>query len=156
MLADCLTTIRKIAQAKFNFIEFNEMQGMDTMKKLSLVGYFALTTLSTVGYGDYFPVSNEERILVILIMLSGVAFFSYIMGQFIEILQNFDKKMGIVDKSGDLHNWLIILTRFMNNQPLPKTLVSQIEENYGYHGVHDRLQCMSRDNMDDDYMNDLP
>jgi len=61
--------------------------------------YFALTTLSTVGYGDYYPISNPERIFTIIVMLGGVAFFSYIMGNFIEILTNYDKKMGLVDKS---------------------------------------------------------
>ena len=80
--------------------------------------YYALTTLSTVGYGDYFPISNSERIVAVLIMLGGVAFFSYIMGNFIEIISNYEKKLGIVDKSGDLHNWLIQLTRFTNNSPL--------------------------------------
>lgn len=40
-------------------------------------------------------------------MLGGVAFFSYIMGNFIEILSNYEKKMGNVDQSPDLNNWLI-------------------------------------------------
>ena len=47
---------------------------------------FALTTLSTVGYGDYVPISNFERVVAAIIMLCGVAFFSYIMSNFIEIL----------------------------------------------------------------------
>jgi len=53
-----------------------------------------------------------------------VAFFSYIMGNFIDIISDYEQKMGVVDKSGDLHNWLILLTRFNNNQPLPKLLTS--------------------------------
>jgi potassium voltage-gated channel Eag-related subfamily H protein 8 len=48
-------------------------------------------------------------------MLLGVAFFSYIMGNFIEIISNYEQKMGVVDKSGDLNNWLTLLTRFTNN-----------------------------------------
>ena len=39
-------------------------------------------------------------------MLGGVTFFSYIMGNFIEILSNYDKKMGITDKSGELNDWI--------------------------------------------------
>jgi len=91
------------------------MYDMDAAHKLIISCYFALTTLSTVGYGDYYPVSNIERIIAVLIMLGGVAFFSYIMGNFIEIISNYEKKMGVVDKSGDLHNWLLLLTRFTNN-----------------------------------------
>ena len=94
--------------------------------------YFALTTLSTVGYGDYYPINNSERSLAVIIMLCGVAFFSYIMGNFVEIISNYEKKMGVVDKSGDLHNWLNILTRFTNNQKIPKKLTYEIESNFTY------------------------
>ena len=51
-----------------------------------IVVYFAFTTLSTVGFGDYHPRSNAERLLCAFILLIGVAIFSYIMGIFIEIL----------------------------------------------------------------------
>lgn len=85
------------------------------MKQLIISCYYALTTLSTVGYGDFYPISNNERIFAVVIMLVGVMFFSYIMGNFIEIISSYDKKMGNVDQSGDLNNWLILLTRFTNN-----------------------------------------
>ena len=82
-----------------NFIGKNEMANQTNTYKLIISCYFALT----------------ERIIVVLIMLSGVAFFSYIMGNFIEIISNYEKNMGVIDKSGDLHNWLLLLTRFTNN-----------------------------------------
>lgn len=85
------------------------------MKQLIISCYYALTTLATVGYGDFYPISNNERIFAVAIMLVGVMFFSYIMGNFIEIISSYDKKMGNVDQSGDLNNWLILLTRFTNN-----------------------------------------
>ena len=91
------------------------MEEMTDSYKLIISCYFALTTLSTVGYGDYFPVSSVERILAVCIMLGGVAFFSYIMGNFIDIISTYEKKMGVVDKSGDLNDWLLLLTRFTNN-----------------------------------------
>ena len=81
------------------FIESNDLYGEDNLEKVIISCYWALTTLSTVGYGDYYPISNTERIFAIVVMLGGVAFFSYIMGNFIEILTNYDKKMGLVDKS---------------------------------------------------------
>ena len=86
-------------------------------------------------------------------MLGGVAFFSYIMGNFIEIITNYEKKMGVVDKSGNLHNWFVLLTRFTNNQPLPKSLSLQIEQNFSYYWAQDRLTCL---NTDDHYLEALP
>lgn len=50
-----------------------------------------------------------EKITVVVIMLSGVAFFSYIMGNFIEIISNQEQKMGYVDKSPELDRWMIEL-----------------------------------------------
>ena len=71
--------------------------------------YFALTILSTVGYGDYFPISNVEMLTALVVMLGGVAFFSYIMGNLLEIFKNYESKMGIVDRKGDLDRWIISL-----------------------------------------------
>jgi len=48
--------------------------------------YYAFTTLSTVGFGDYSPRSNVERATCAFILVFGVAIFSYMMGIFIEIL----------------------------------------------------------------------
>ena len=50
--------------------------------------YFIFTTLSTVGFGDFSPKSNIERIVVAFGMLLGVAIFSLIMGEFIEMLES--------------------------------------------------------------------
>lgn len=43
------------------------------------VTYFAFTSLSTVGFGDFNPKNNYERILCAFMLLFGVAVFSYIM-----------------------------------------------------------------------------
>ena len=64
-------------------------------RRLIICCYYALTTLSTVGYGDYTPITNLEKIVGILIMILGIAFFSYIMGNFNDVLINYDKKMGL-------------------------------------------------------------
>jgi hypothetical protein len=54
-----------------------------------LLMYYTFTSLSTVGFGDITPRSNGERILIAFFLLFGVAVFSYIMGNFIDILNSF-------------------------------------------------------------------
>ena len=122
-------------------------------RKLIVSCYFALTTLSTVGYGDYYPLSNIERIVAWVVMLLGVAFFSFIMGNFIEIITSYDQKMGIIDKGTDLHNWMTLLTRYTNNKPLPKSLINSIDGHFTYFWANDRLSSVSKD---DKYMSALP
>lgn len=54
-----------------------------------LLMYFAYTTLSTVGFGDFNPRSDAERLLCILILMLGVGIFGLILGNFQEILSKF-------------------------------------------------------------------
>jgi potassium voltage-gated channel Eag-related subfamily H protein 8 len=80
-----------------------------TPAQLIVSCYFAITTLSTVGYGDIYPISSTERVTMVVVMLSGVAFFSYIMSNFIEIIAEYNRKTGPVDKSDTLDTWMIEL-----------------------------------------------
>jgi hypothetical protein len=54
--------------------------------------YWAITTLTTTGYGDILPVNNKERILVIFILLLGVSVFAYVTSNVILILGAVGKK----------------------------------------------------------------
>ena len=53
------------------FFQVNEFKEEEYEKNLVTAVYFALTTLSTVGYGDLYPISNREMIVVLLFMLGG-------------------------------------------------------------------------------------
>lgn len=72
-----------------SFIDKYGLLEKTNMSKLVISCYYALTNLSTVGYGDFLPQNNPEIILTVTFMLCGVAFFSYIIGKFIEIISNY-------------------------------------------------------------------
>lgn len=42
--------------------------------------YWAFTTMTTVGYGDIYPMSDTERIYAIIMMIGGATVFGYISG----------------------------------------------------------------------------
>lgn len=54
---------------------------MGDTKKILVSTYFAFTTLSTVGFGDYYPVSPVERFIFTVVFIGGVSMFSFIMGE---------------------------------------------------------------------------
>ena len=88
------------------------------MSRLIICCYYALTMLSTVGYGDYYPISNLEMVMTVVLMLAGVAFFSFIMGNFMDIIAQYEEKMGIPDMTSHLTTWIVSLERFNGGKPL--------------------------------------
>jgi len=109
--------------------------------------YYALTTLSTVGYGDFYPVSVAEKIVGSIIQIFGVTFFSILMNGFIEVVVSIkgDNNSNYEDS---LQRWFGLI-RKIKNQPLggnsqdikPK-LKQQIEEHFRYYWDHDRTSVL--------------
>ena len=71
------------------FLTYFSMHEKSWKETLIISSYFAFTSLSTVGFGDFHPRGNIERFVTAFILLFGVAIFSYIMGNFIDILAEF-------------------------------------------------------------------
>ena len=73
------------------FVENSNWSIVDegSMRRVLVSLYFAFTTLSTTGLGDYYPVSDIERLVGAFLLLIGVAIFSYIMGELLAMLIKF-------------------------------------------------------------------
>ena len=97
--------------------------------------------------------SNLEKIVDMFVMIAGVAFFSYIMGAFISIIQKFDDLLDEKDESNDLHNWLTLVRRFNDNQPLSLSLAKAIDNHFAHFWKCDRLGAVSKNN---EFLNSLP
>ena len=89
--------------------------GMDAM---IILCYFSFTSLTTVGFGDYNPRSEFERIFCAMILLFGVAIFSYIMGNFIEILEQIKQLDEELDDGDNLTRFFGLLQRFNGNKSI--------------------------------------
>ena len=62
-----------------NFFDFHEIDDKSDSEMLIIVTYYAFTSISTVGFGDFTPRSNAERIFISIALFIGVINFSYIM-----------------------------------------------------------------------------
>jgi hypothetical protein len=69
-----------------HFTSFYSMNERTDYEILLAYLYFSFTSLTTVGFGDYNPRSDIERGFIAFGLLFGVALFSLIMGQFIEMI----------------------------------------------------------------------
>ena len=87
--------------------------------------YFTFTSLSTVGFGDYYPVNNEERLFASILLLSGVATFSYTMGELNCVLMNTimaDEQVNQIQ----LDQFFLLLKKLNMCQPINKSIVEEI------------------------------
>ncbi|GMF33139.1 unnamed protein product [Phytophthora fragariaefolia] len=50
--------------------------------------YWAITTMTTVGFGDIVPVNDYEKAYCILVLIGGTTLFAYVVGTVIEVASN--------------------------------------------------------------------
>lgn len=91
------------------FLEFFDVSEKSNTDQAIIAMYFSFTSLTTVGFGDYNPRSEFERIFCAIILLFGVAIFSYIMGNFKEVLEKFQSLNEDLDDGDNLTKFFGLL-----------------------------------------------
>ena len=94
--------------------------------------------MASVGYGDYLPKNNSEYLVCALIFLIGVASFSFIMGNFIDMLLEFKIVTADNEDNANLSKWFGLLARFNKGRPLPKDMTFKIEEYFDHYWANDK------------------
>ena len=82
--------------------------------------YFAFTSLSTVGFGDFYPVGDFERLFTSMILLAGVATFSYIMDNFMQVVNSIEDFNRELEDSEGLQKFYSLLKNFNQGNELDK------------------------------------
>ena len=104
------------------------------------VWYFGLTTLSTIGFGDYLPKSTYEKLIIAFVMLFGVVVFSYIMGNLIEIMLNINN-IDLKPNHKELSKWIALLSKYNDGTKLSRSLISKIEDHFNFYWENNPLSA---------------
>ena len=86
--------------------------------------YWTVTTLTSTGYGDIVPSTNNERIVNIVIMVIGATVFGYIVANISKLLEDFNKNN---------NRWSIrigSLNEYLESKHCPYSLSCQILDHY--------------------------
>jgi hypothetical protein len=81
--------------------------------------YFSFTSLSTVGFGDYFPKTDSERLLCAMVLLFGNMIFSLVMEQFLTILNEVKELENDLDEGDQLSKFFGLIQRFNKGKLIP-------------------------------------
>ena len=87
-------------------------------EQLVISMYFAMTSLSTVGFGDYYPKNNYERLIGSIILLSGVAIFSGVMQNLSDMIINFNVMTGENNDNQEIEDFFVLIKKFNHGFPL--------------------------------------
>jgi len=76
-----------------------DFYNLDSFRKYASTMYWALQTLTTVGYGDFSPTNSADMIIACVWMFVGAAANSITLGQFTSmIIDNFSKEDSLKSK----------------------------------------------------------
>ena len=94
--------------------------------------YYAFTTLTTIGLGDYCPKSNAERMMIAIYMFGGVAIFSKISGDFLSMLSSINLLNQMYEDSQQLQKFFTTLQKFNWKLPISCTVQNNISHYFDY------------------------
>lgn len=88
--------------------------------------YYAVTTLTTIGYGDITPVTNAQTIFAIFVELIGAGLYGYIIGNVASLLANIDVAKAHFSEKIDK------ITAFLNYRNVPPEMKEKVMSYYDY------------------------
>lgn len=89
--------------------------------------YWALTTLTTVGYGDITPTNNLERVYSLFALLTGALVFGYMLSSIGSLVAAIDRQAAMSEEKMDE------VKEYMRWRKLPRDLVGRLRRYYQYY-----------------------
>ena len=115
-------------------LEYDNGRGADestpTRIKYVYSIYWALTTLTTVGYGDITPCNDVERNYTLLALLIGALVFGYMVSTIGALIAGMDRQASAVQDRIDS------IKEYTNFRQMPRALSQRVRTFYSYHYAH--------------------
>jgi len=105
--------------------------------------YYTFTTLSTVGFGDLHPKNHFERVFMSIVLLMGVACFSYIMSIFIDMVNTIRTFSSDFSDGDQLSKFFGLIKRFNKDKEIDQEMKQEIEEYFEFKWNNDNNIAVS-------------
>jgi len=105
-----------------NFMLYFNLQHDQDDSVMLKVFYFAFTSLTTVGFGDYHPISTIERAFCGFMLFMGVLIFSYIMNEYNSLIDQYNASQQEYDEGDQLKLFFVVMKHFNENEGIDFTI----------------------------------
>lgn len=98
------------------------------LREILISGYWSVTTLSTVGFGDYYPATPFERLVGTIVIFGGYLVFSVVNGT---LLNTIEEVSAVFEEFGDhsqLERFFDTLRYFNNDVPFDRDLRNKFSD----------------------------
>lgn len=106
--------------------------------------YWAITTMTTVGYGDITPGTDAEYVFSALVMLAGASFYAYIIGNVASLLNQLNASEAKYLQRSQF------VCKYLFRQGVPDRIIERVQDYFGK-----RWQRF-RDYNEDEILSELP
>ena len=89
--------------------------------------YWAVTTLTTVGYGDLVPTNDAERVYALCAMLISALIFGYMISNIGSLVASMDRQAALVEEKTDA------VKEYVAWRGLPRDLSLRVKKHYSFY-----------------------
>jgi voltage-gated potassium channel len=87
-------TMAGLAIACWAVLYFEGQDASANIKNPDDALWWAVVTMSTVGYGDFYPVTTGGRLCAVVLMVTGIGMFATLAGIIADLLRSFTTRVG--------------------------------------------------------------
>mmetsp|Transcript_2692 Transcript_2692/g.4212 ORF Transcript_2692/g.4212 Transcript_2692/m.4212 type:complete len:131 (-) Transcript_2692:87-479(-) len=118
-----LTIQQDLSHQGTTFTDHFKLEELDESSILIVLTYFVFSTITTVGLGDFYPISNFERIMSSIIFLISIMVVTRVVTYLISIFQRIQAIVGPIEfEQQELDQFFRLLQKLNGNRPVRKAI----------------------------------